>query len=275
MKNNQQPRGKFFVWLSTKSYFLMRFILFGTGFTRYENIKMKISDIFADYAPIQDCSVAPMVVSNHVSWADMFFYLWFNVSFLSKESVAHTFLIGNHAIYRQSIFLKREDQKDREKVMQLIKERVMRVKEHNDIHPLLIFPEGTCSNGRTLMDFKKGAFVVGVPIKIFVIKYNNDFQVINSIGNADGLLAILVNILQLWNNITLYEFTDHFDPQYSWNKRGVTGEGPDDWKYVAEDVKSLMKFVSGFDVCSEGFTDLVEFEKQSLTVRNKFEEELV
>lgn len=252
----------------------MRFILFSFGFTRFQNTKMKITDVFTDYTPIQDCKIAPIAVSNHVSWADMFFYLWYNVSFLSKESVAHTPLIGMNAIARQSIFLNRADQKDREKVLQLITERAARVKEHNDIHPLMIFPEGTCSNGRTLMEFKKGAFFTGQPIKIYCLKYNNDFQVISSIANANPGLAVLITLLQPWNELTLFEFTDHFDPQYSWKKRGVSGAGPEDWKYVAEDVKALMKFISGFESTNEGFTELIEFEKLSLTVKNPVEEDM-
>lgn len=271
MKNNQKPRGKFYVWLTTKAYYQMRMILLGLGFTRFTKVSMKISDVFADYAPIQDCKIAPIVVSNHVSWADMFFYLWYPVSFLSKESVAHTLLIGWHAITRQSIFLNRSEQKDRDKVLQLIRERADRVRDHNDIHPLMIFPEGTCSNGRTLMNFKKGAFFTGHPLKIYVLKYNDDFQVISSIGNADAALAIFVTILQPWNNITLFEYSDHFDPQYSMRKHGTTLEDPEAWQHVANDVKELMKFISGFESTNDGYRELIEFEKESLTVRNPAE----
>lgn len=259
------------MWLTTKAFFLMRVILFSFGFTKFSRIHMKISDVFTDYAPIQDTKIAPLVVSNHVSWADMFFYLWFSVSFLSKETVAHTPLVGWHAVTRQSIFLNREDSKDRDKVLRLIKERADRVRDHNDIHPLLIFPEGTCSNGRTLMNFKKGAFFTGHPLKIYVLKYNNEFQVISSIGNANAVLSILITMMQPWNNITLYEFSDHFDPLYSLRKRGVTLDDPEAWKYVAADVKDLMKFISGFESTEDGFRELIEFEKQALTVRNPAE----
>lgn len=262
-KNNQKPRSKFFVWLGTKVYFLMSPLLFFLGFTCQSTIKMKISDVFADYQPVQDTRVAPIVVSNHVSWADMFFYLGFKVSFLSKESVAHAFLIGWHAITRQSIFLNRDDQKDRDKVLQLIKERTTRVREHEDIYPLLIFPEGTCSNGRTLMSFKKGAFFTGDPIKIYVVKYNNDYQVISSIANINPAFALLVTILQPSNSLTLYEFTDHFDPLYSLRKAGVPLESEDAWKYVAKDVKTLMAFISGFETTEDSFRELLAFEAEA------------
>ena len=262
-KNNQKPRGKFFVWLSTKAYFLMRLLLFFFGFTRFKNVQLRINDVFADYQPLQDTRVAPIVVSNHVSWADMFFYLAYQVSFLSKESVAHTFLIGWHAITRQSIFLNREDQKDRNKVLDLIKARAARVKESEDIFPLLIFPEGTCSNGRSLMSFKKGAFFTGDPIKIYVLQYNNDYQVISSIANINPAFAILVTLLQCSNNLTLYEYSDHFDPLYSMRKAGVTIEEEEAWKPVADDVKKLMAFISGFECTEDSFRELLAYEAES------------
>lgn len=246
----------------------MRPLLFFLGITSKRNIKLKISDVFADYQPIQDTRVAPIVVSNHVSWADMFFYLSYKVSFLSKEAVANTFLIGWHATTRQSIYLNREDQKDRTKVLEYIKDRTMRVREKEDIFPLLIFPEGTCSNGRTLMSFKKGAFFTGDPIKIYVVQYNNDFEVVSSIANINPAFAILVNILQPRNHMTFYEYSDNFDPMYSLRKAGVPLEDENAWQYVAKDVKKLMSFISGFEDTEDSFRELIAFEAESPKVRH-------
>ena len=241
----------------------MRPLLFCFGFTNYKRVQLKLNDVFADYKPVQDTTIAPIVVSNHTSWADMFFYLGHKVSFLSKESVAHTLLLGWHAITRQSIFLNREDQKDRDKVLHLIRDRAKRVKENNDIYPLLIFPEGTCSNGRNLMSFKKGAFFTGDPIKIFVLQYNNEFEIISSIANINPAFALILTLLQIRNHLTLYEYSDHFDPNYSLNKAGLTIENEDAWKAVAADVKTLMSFISGFTSTEDTFRELLAFEAQS------------
>merc|ERR1719203_722051 len=42
--------------------------------------------------------------------------------------------------------------------------------------PLLIFPEGTTTNGRGLIDFKKGAFVSGRPVRPVLIVYTGPFD---------------------------------------------------------------------------------------------------
>lgn len=246
----------------------MRPLLFCMGFTSLKNVRMRINDVFADYVPVQDTRVAPIVVSNHVSWADMFFYLSYKVSFLSKDTVGHAFLIGWHAITRQSIFLNREDQRDRTKVLDLIRERTQRVRDHEDIYPLLIFPEGTCSNGRTLMSFKKGAFFTGDPIKIYVLQYNNDFEIISSIANINPAFAFIITILQVSNHLTLYEYSDHFDPLYSMRKANVAIEEEEAWKPVARDVKALMAFISGFEQTEDSFRELVAYEAESPKFRH-------
>lgn len=42
--------------------------------------------------------------------------------------------------------------------------------------PLLIFPEGTTTNGEGLVDFKRGAFVSGVPVRPVVTVYTGQFD---------------------------------------------------------------------------------------------------
>ena len=39
--------------------------------------------------------------------------------------------------------------------------------------PISLFPEGTVSNGRHLLSFKKGAFVSFIPIKMIIIKFGD------------------------------------------------------------------------------------------------------
>jgi 1-acyl-sn-glycerol-3-phosphate acyltransferase len=264
VKNNQKPRGRLYVWLVTRSFIFMRGILFFFGFVHYSNTRLRINDAIADYAPIQDCSVAPLVVSNHCSWADMFFYLKKNVSFLSKSSVASAPLLGMHATARQSIYLNREDQNDRDKVVELIKARTKRVREHGDLSPLLIFPEGTVTNGRVLMSFKKGPFFSGDPIKIYVLKYNADNQMVSSIINISALYSFLITILQVRNRIELFEYEDNFDPEYVYKKYNISKDDPDAWKTVANEVKGLMAFASGFRTSEDTYRDTLDFEKESL-----------
>jgi 1-acyl-sn-glycerol-3-phosphate acyltransferase len=268
LKNNQAPRGKLYVWLIVNSYFIIRAILWSFGFIWKKGSTMRINDVFSDYQPIQDVRIAPIVVSNHCSFVDMMFYLTKNVSFLSKKAVAHTPILGLHAIARQSIFLNRDDEKDRNKVLELIKERTRRVREKEDLSPLLIFPEGTITNGRVLMGFKKGAFFSGDPIKIYAVRYNTDSQLIASMININPIKQLLRTCCQLYNEFELMEFEDHFDPEWTYQKHGITKEDPRAWEYVAADVKALMAFITGFNTSEDTYRETLEFEKDSLEIKD-------
>ena len=56
--------------------------------------------------------------------------------------------------------------------MQLIRHRCDQIMEGKKFPSLMIFPEGTTTNGKYLISFKKGAFMNMFPIKIFCIKYD-------------------------------------------------------------------------------------------------------
>lgn len=51
--------------------------------------------------------------------------------------------------------------------------RIRAIKENLFYPPLLIFPEGTVSNGRYLLSFKRGAFEPLQPVKICCMKYED------------------------------------------------------------------------------------------------------
>lgn len=46
--------------------------------------------------------------------------------------------------------------------------------------PLLIFPEGTMTNGHEVVDFKKGAFVAGLPVRPTIVVYTGHFDPANT-----------------------------------------------------------------------------------------------
>lgn len=76
------------------------------------------------------------------------------------------------ARYVQCVFLERQSATAREATLNKIKNRVEEYnKDPVNVAPLLIFPEGTTSNGRSIMKFKIGAFSDLAPITIFGLKY--------------------------------------------------------------------------------------------------------
>ena len=62
---------------------------------------------------------------------------------------------------------------DREKAIEAVKRRAINVQKGLKFPPICLFPEGTVSNGRHLLSFKKGAFVSFIPIKMIIIKHGD------------------------------------------------------------------------------------------------------
>ena len=56
--------------------------------------------------------------------------------------------------------------------MELIKQRCDFIMEGKKFPSILIYPEGTTTNGKYIISFKRGAFAHMFPVKIFCLKYD-------------------------------------------------------------------------------------------------------
>jgi 1-acyl-sn-glycerol-3-phosphate acyltransferase len=94
---------------------LSRVIFFIWGFYSIPTVEFDIRDFWADYKPVQDCSLGPLIISNHTSYLDMWFLLLIreNASFLSKSSVAKIPVVGFFGKMHQTMFLNRADRKQK------------------------------------------------------------------------------------------------------------------------------------------------------------------
>jgi len=112
-------------------------------------------------------------VANHTSPIDVLILACDNAYALIGQS--HTGFLGH--LQRQlskaspQIWFERGESKDREVVFRRLKEHV----EDPNKLPILIFPEGTCINNTSVMQFKKGSFEVGGTIYPVAIKYDAKF----------------------------------------------------------------------------------------------------
>ncbi|CAM6085757.1 unnamed protein product [Calypogeia fissa] len=112
--------------------------------------------------------VAPIVVSNHVSFIDPIFYFWELLPILvSSTSHDDLFLVGSIIRAMQVITVDRLSPESRKQAAIEIKK-----KASNDEYPrVLLFPEGTTTNGRALISYKLGAFRPGLAVQPVVVRY--------------------------------------------------------------------------------------------------------
>lgn len=116
------------------------------------------------------------IVSNHISALDPFYFISEHMcSFVAKKSLQRDRLIGASARTLKCVFVYREKFEDRQKALELIKERQILVNDKKKGYPsFVIFSEGTTSNGLQLIEQKKGAFFSLVPITpvLLIYEYN-------------------------------------------------------------------------------------------------------
>jgi lysophosphatidylcholine acyltransferase / lyso-PAF acetyltransferase len=185
------PKGRYAIikWIVSS---LTRIKLFICGFYYIEIKRIPLTD----HLPKEEVVFEPttIIVSNHVSWWDSFVILSYCFpSFLAKDEVRRLPLIGYFASKFNSIFVKRASKDDRDSVLDQIQNRCRLIESGKTVSPVVIFPEATTTNGRYLLDFKKGAFDQGFPVKLIALKYSDrHFNLaLDNIGMAGTLIPYM------------------------------------------------------------------------------------
>ncbi|XP_044002691.1 glycerol-3-phosphate acyltransferase 3 isoform X3 [Aphidius gifuensis] len=117
--------------------------------------------------------VRGICVANHTSPIDVLVLMCDNCYSLIGQRHGGFLGILQRALARASphIWFERSEVKDREAVTRRLKKHV----SDPTNPPILIFPEGTCINNTSVMQFKKGSFEVGGVIYPVAIKYDPRF----------------------------------------------------------------------------------------------------
>lgn len=70
---------------------------------------------------------------------------------------------------------------------------------------LLLFPEGTTSNNKFMLAFKRGAFIAGAPVQPLVLKYGPSKRFSPTWDAMPGGLHILLTLTELVHRVTVYQ----------------------------------------------------------------------
>ncbi|XP_068649995.1 lysophospholipid acyltransferase LPEAT2 [Aristolochia californica] len=144
---------------------------------------------------------APIVVSNHVSYVEpiFFFYELFPTIVASESHDAIPF-VGTIIRAMQVIYVNRFSASSRKHAVSEIKR-----KASSDGFPrVLLFPEGTTTNGRVLISFQLGAFIPGYAIQPVVVRYPHVFFD-QSWGNT-SLIKLMFRMFTQFHNFMEVEY---------------------------------------------------------------------
>uniref|UniRef100_A0A3Q3LA66 Lysophosphatidylcholine acyltransferase 4 n=1 Tax=Labrus bergylta TaxID=56723 RepID=A0A3Q3LA66_9LABR len=155
-----------------------------------------------------DLKEAPvLVVAPHSTFLDMLVLCPTQLAtVVSRSENTSLPVIGALLGFNQSVIVSRNDPESRKKAVAELSDRLT----SDGYWPqMLIFPEGTTTNGRALIKFKPGAFLVGVPVQPVLLRYPN--KLVSEVCLTCGGFALWHTTSQFYTNMTI-EFLPVYTP---------------------------------------------------------------
>lgn len=179
------------------------------------------------------------LISNHTSWLDTIVYIWISsCGFIAKAEVQTYPILGIGANALGCLFVNRADNHNRHVILEKIEERQQHFLEKKTLTPLIIFPEGTVTNGSQILKFKKGAFHSLLPIKPYVILMNN-----STFSLATGVLSLSQHFIRsmcyFYHTLTVLEIPVIKPTQFMYDNypdKTITEK----WEIYAEVARDIM-----------------------------------
>lgn len=194
---------------------------------------------------------------------------------VGKAEMARLPFLSAKAIAAQSVFLDRSDRDSRTTCKATIAKRARASWRGS---PLLVFPEGTTTNGKVLIQFKLGAFLPGEPVQPLTLSYPHRHHDPSWVGkNSNMVVAALRLMCQVYNRakVTIFETytpseAERADPAlFAANVRALMARslGVQTTEHTYDDVYLSMKLVeanvsSDFEV--ESVKRLYDFDNEQL-----------
>ncbi|XAR64110.1 Plasmalogen synthase [Bertholletia excelsa] len=145
-----------------------------------------------------------VIVSNHVSYLDILYHMSSSFpSFVAKRSVAKLPLVGLISKCLGCVYVQRESKSsDFKGVSGVVTERVQEAHRNKSAPIMMLFPEGTTTNGDYLLPFKTGAFLPKAPVLPVILRYpyqrlSPAWDSISGVRHVIFLLCQFVNYLEV------------------------------------------------------------------------------
>eukprot|EP00249_Psilotum_nudum_P020448 c27708_g1_i4 orf=721-2085(-) len=180
--------------------------------------------------PQEDSQRPGAIISNHVSYLDILYHLSASFpSFVAKRSVAKLPFVGLISKCLGCVYVQREAKSSNFKgVSAVVADRLRAAHFDPNAPVMMLFPEGTTTNGGFLLPFKTGAFLSQTPVQPVILKYpyrrfSPAWDTISGIRHLILLLCQFVNHLEvMWLPVYVPSEKEKHDPKlYANNVRAL------------------------------------------------------
>eukprot|EP01091_Cochliopodium_minus_P009890 TRINITY_DN2535_c0_g1_i1.p1 TRINITY_DN2535_c0_g1~~TRINITY_DN2535_c0_g1_i1.p1 ORF type:complete len:335 (-),score=77.28 TRINITY_DN2535_c0_g1_i1:72-1076(-) len=208
---------------------------------------------------------APVVVGNHTSWIDPILFESQQIcSPVSKIENSKVLFVGTLLLAIQSVLVERESKEKRGEARELI---INRAKSNKKWDSILIYPEGTCTNGKTLIKFKQGAFASGLPVQPAVVSFHRNKFFDPSFPHGLNLFTSMCLCMVQFVNYVDITYLPVYNPNEQEKKDPVL---------FSENVRQEMAKELNIPLSKNSFEDLLKFRasnEQSKIAKTKTEKQ--
>ena len=178
--------------------------------------------------------------------------------FLSKEETRNVPLVGTIATGINCLFVKRESEADRARIFVELEKRQRDFYDGKILSPLVVFPEGTTTNGKYILKFKKGAFYSLLPIKPQLILLDDDLNYSVAIGVSSTAFNYFRSLCYLGCKMYLCELPVIKPTDYMWEN--YSDLGSEKWEIYAEVTRKIMCEIGKLKPSNRTFRDSKKYE---------------
>jgi lysophosphatidylcholine acyltransferase/lyso-PAF acetyltransferase len=222
----------------------------------YEEVYKKYLGQDYDFDPNEKYS---LIISNHTGFYDIIMNMAIHkCGFLSKEETKDIFLVGTISKGLNCLFVKRENKEDRERIFVELEKRQRDFYEGRILTPICLFPEGTTTNGKYILKFKRGAFYNLLPIKPQIILLGNNLNYSVAIGVGSAVLNYFRSLCYFGCTINLCELPVIKPTEYMFEK--YANLGVEKWEIFAEVTRKIMCEIGGLTPSDKTFRDSKRYE---------------
>ena len=241
---------------------------------KVNKIKLNYEDVYRKYLG-QDYDFNPdekysLIISNHTGFYDIIMNMAIHsCGFLAKEETKNYFLVGTISKGLNCLFVKRESKTDRERIFKELEKRQKDFYDGKILTPICLFPEGTTTNGKYILKFKRGAFYNLLPIKPQIILLGNNLNYSVAIGVGSPVMNYFRSLCYFGCQINLCELPVIKPTEYMFEKYADLGE--EKWEIFAEVTRKIMCEIGGLTPSDKTFRDSKRYENS--LVKGSYEDE--
>eukprot|EP01130_Rhizamoeba_saxonica_P003720 TRINITY_DN1546_c0_g1_i4.p1 TRINITY_DN1546_c0_g1~~TRINITY_DN1546_c0_g1_i4.p1 ORF type:complete len:375 (+),score=95.05 TRINITY_DN1546_c0_g1_i4:767-1891(+) len=167
---------------------------------------------------------------------------------VAKSDVGNMPVVGVMARAIQTIFVDRLDHNSRKLAMETISVRTDLATSGKPVPQVLIFPEGTTTNGNMIINFKTGAFRQGVPVQPVVLKYPNKYRNCAHTLDNQNMGKTFLGLMCQFGNYMEVQFLEPYIP----SEEEIQNE-----HLYAENVRTLMADALGVPSTEHSYEDML------------------